>query len=131
GDAKSGRRLRAGALWIRRRKQYHAFDTFFHHQRLLHPVTESNDSESRYASYRDWLFKLDPERAHQVAALAGRAGHRFAAGYLRRTFGYEHVSLEQWLWRMRFVNPIGLAAGFDKNARLLGFAEEIGFGFSE
>lgn len=94
-------------------------------------MTESNDSESRYASYRDWLFKLDPERAHQVAALAGRAGHRFAAGYLRRTFGYEHVSLEQWLWRMRFVNPIGLAAGFDKNARLLGFAEEIGFGFSE
>ncbi len=94
-------------------------------------MSENRETESRYAAYRDWLFKIDPERAHGLAAVAARAGHRFAGGYLRRMFGFEDASLEQWVWRMRFVNPIGLAAGFDKNARLLGFAEDAGFGFTE
>lgn len=94
-------------------------------------MSDTSDSQSRYPAFRDWLFRLDAERAHHLASWAARVGQRVAGPYLRRTFGYEHMSLEQWIWRIRFVSPIGLAAGFDKNAHLLRFAEEIGFGFTE
>ena len=94
-------------------------------------VHDISNSDDRYLEVRDWLFRLDPERAHHFAAIAGRLGHRLAHRYLEKEFEFEHSSLEQWVWKRRFANPIGLAAGFDKNARLIGFANTIGFGFTE
>lgn len=89
------------------------------------------DTESRYLAWRERLFKLEPERAHHLAVVAARAGNRFARRSLKRAFEFEDPSLEQWVWQRRFANPIGLAAGFDKNARLMGFADTIGLGYSE
>jgi dihydroorotate dehydrogenase len=72
-----------------------------------------------------WLRRMDPERAHALAltalrfGLAGRAA-RFAAPAL----AVEAMGLH-------FPNPIGLAAGFDKNAVALQGLARLGFGFVE
>lgn len=39
--------------------------------------------------------------------------------------------LEQVLWGLKFPNPVGLSAGFDKNAEVIGPAFNLGFGFVE
>ncbi len=46
-------------------------------------------------------------------------------------FRFEHESLRIALWGHQFANPIGLAAGFDKNAHLINFWPRVGFGFAE
>ncbi|GIV59549.1 MAG: dihydroorotate dehydrogenase 2 [Rhodothermaceae bacterium] len=46
-------------------------------------------------------------------------------------FAFEHEALRQTLWGYDFANPVGLAAGFDKNARLVRFWQRLGFGFAE
>jgi len=46
-------------------------------------------------------------------------------------FDYAHKSLEQEVLGIKFKNPIGLAAGFDKNAQLTAILPYVGFGFME
>lgn len=46
-------------------------------------------------------------------------------------FSYFHKSLEQKILGINFSNPVGLAAGFDKDARLTGILPAVGFGFTE
>ena len=74
---------------------------------------------------RPALFRLDPERVHHLAIAAlGGLSHLplqplAESGLAREVFG------------VRFPNPIGLAAGFDKNALVLPAWERLGFGFVE
>ena len=82
---------------------------------------------------RPLLFRLDPERAHNLALrgaeLAGRVGPaRRAAG---RAFGLEDPRLRVQFGGLTFDNPLGLAAGFDKNARALPLLGSLGFGHVE
>lgn len=84
-----------------------------------------------YRYLRPLLFRLDAERAHGLAMGTAHALQRLDAGLTERLWGYEHEALEQELWHLSFPNPIGLAAGFDKNGGLPRFWEQIGFGFSE
>jgi dihydroorotate dehydrogenase len=72
------------------------------------------------------LRRLDPETAHRLAirALAcGLAGRRPAAA--------DDPRLAVTLWGRRVPNPIGLAAGFDKNAEAMDALLGLGFGFVE
>ncbi len=46
-------------------------------------------------------------------------------------FNYEHKNLERTLFGIRFKNPVGLAAGFDKDAKLIDELAAFGFGFIE
>jgi dihydroorotate dehydrogenase len=71
------------------------------------------------------LHRLEPERAHALALLALRAG---LAG---RAKGEDDPILGQTLCGLRFPNPIGLAAGFDKNAVAVSQLMQLGFGFVE
>jgi dihydroorotate dehydrogenase len=70
---------------------------------------------------------LDAERAHRLTiaalrrGLVPRAGRVPAAG----------VDLSVALWGLRFTNPLGLAAGFDKNAEVADAMLALGFGFVE
>ena len=57
--------------------------------------------------------------------------HAATRGLTRALFDYRHPCLEQTILGMRFVNPIGLSAGFDKNAELTEILPEVGFGFAE
>jgi dihydroorotate dehydrogenase len=74
------------------------------------------------------LFRLDPERAHGFALGAAALG----GGLLARLCGGRRVAgLERDVAGLRFPNPIGLAAGFDKNGVALPFWRALGFGFVE
>ena len=84
-----------------------------------------------YDVLRPWLFRLDPERAHALGFAAARLAQAGAPGRMRRHYVYEDAVLQQRVAGLDFGNPVGLAAGFDKNAQLLPFWETLGFGFVE
>jgi dihydroorotate dehydrogenase len=71
------------------------------------------------------LRRLDPERAHDIALRALRAG---LGG---RAEGEDDPILGVTALGRRFANPIGLAAGFDKNAEAIAPLMRLGFGFVE
>src|SRR3989344_3314770 len=87
--------------------------------------------------YRQFLkpifFKLDPETIHDTMVSIGEF---IGKNYLLRKFtgflfSYSNPELEQKILGIKFSNPIGLAAGFDKNARLTDILPSVGFGFEE
>ena len=84
-----------------------------------------------YDVLRPWLFRLEPERAHAAVIAAGQLAQAVAKEPLSKQFAYVDALLGQRLVRLNFANPVGLAAGFDKNAKLLPFWEALGFGFVE
>jgi dihydroorotate dehydrogenase len=81
--------------------------------------------------YQNWvrpaLFRLDPEIAHEVVmALLERSGP------LMEILPVEHpAALERKVFGITFPNPVGLAAGLDKNAVALPAWAALGFGFVE
>lgn len=79
------------------------------------------------------LFALSPERAHGVTLFFFEAALRIPllSGWLRRSFRLEDPRLEREVFGLRFPNPVGLAAGFDKNAEHLETMSVLGFGFLE
>ena len=79
------------------------------------------------------LLRLDAERAHGLA-LTGLRAAAALPGMRRRLAGRYRVvdpRLEQPLLGTRFANPIGLAAGFDKDAVAVSGFASLGFGFVE
>jgi dihydroorotate dehydrogenase len=79
-----------------------------------------------FALARPALFFLDPERAHRVSISALKLG--FAGTVARRA---DDSILATKVWNLSFPNPIGLAAGFDKDAEVCDAALTLGFGFVE
>ncbi len=71
------------------------------------------------------LRALDPETAHNLTLWALRLG------LSPRAAAAEDPALAVSLWGRHFANPIGLAAGFDKNAAAIGPMLDLGFGFVE
>ncbi|MCH8276566.1 MAG: quinone-dependent dihydroorotate dehydrogenase [Bacteroidetes bacterium] len=84
-----------------------------------------------YPVLRKILFSLDPERAHRLASGAARLAQTVAPFAVDSAFSFAHPSLHTEIFGQHFTNPIGLAAGFDKNAVLLPFWKNLGFGFVE
>jgi dihydroorotate dehydrogenase len=82
---------------------------------------------------RPLLFRLDPESAHGVAMGALRAAQAVppVAALLRRGFRIDAPALRQTLFGREIVNPVGLAAGFDKDAVAVRGLAALGFGFVE
>ncbi|MFT9089348.1 MAG: dihydroorotate dehydrogenase (quinone), partial [Acetobacter okinawensis] len=70
--------------------------------------------------------KLDPEKAHELAIDALTLG--ISVPFKRPE---DDPALATRALGMRFSNPIGIAAGFDKNARVLRPLARLGFGFVE
>ncbi len=80
---------------------------------------------SRYAIARPLLHLLSPEAAHGVAVWSlkrGLAGSADAA---------DDPLLATRVWNLSFPNPMGLAAGFDKDAEVMDAMLAFGFGFVE
>ena len=84
-----------------------------------------------YPLVRDLLFRLDAERAHTLAMEALSACEALLLRFGTATPPPRHPTLEQRLWNIDFANPVGLAAGFDKNARAPHVWPLLGFGFVE
>lgn len=79
---------------------------------------------SLWGAVRPLVFGLDPERAHGL-------GVSFLRGGLFPRGGNDPVNLSTKLAGLALPNPIGMAAGFDKNAQVFGPLLRIGFGFVE
>lgn len=81
-----------------------------------------------YSLARSVLFRLDPERAHELTMdwLA-----RLQDTPLERTYCSRTVEDPVELAGLRFPNRVGLAAGLDKNARCIDGLGALGFGFVE
>lgn len=79
------------------------------------------------------FFLIDPETVHDRIILCGRLlGSNFLTRKLTATlFCYSNPTLKQNILGIKFKNPIGLAAGFDKNATLTDILPSVGFGFAE
>lgn len=82
---------------------------------------------------KPFFFRLDPEKVHDRITAVGAVLGRTAAGrtLTRALFAYQDEILEQSVLGVRFRNPVGLAAGFDKDARLTDIMGPVGFGFEE
>ena len=82
---------------------------------------------------RPILFKYDPEQVHyftfsMVSKLSKIPGFSFL---FRKLYGVNHPRLEREVFGLKFKNPVGLAAGFDKDAKLFQELSNFGFGFIE
>jgi dihydroorotate dehydrogenase len=82
---------------------------------------------------RPLLFHLDPETAHGAAMSSLRAVQALPplAAALRRRFLVDAPALRQTLFGREILNPVGLAAGFDKDAAAVRGLAALGFGFLE
>jgi len=85
---------------------------------------------SVYRLIRPALRRLPPEAAHELTLRALELG---AVRFLGEPAGREPdpPALAQRLWGLDFPNPVGLAAGYDKDARVPGAMLQLGFGFVE
>jgi dihydroorotate dehydrogenase len=86
-----------------------------------------------YPIVRNTLFLLPPETAHKVSmkGLHFAAALPFGKQILKSNFQYKGSDLSLELFGLTFPNPVGLGAGFDKNAEHLDVLDLLGFGFVE
>lgn len=79
------------------------------------------------------LFSLTIERAHRAVMVLLRIIGLIPGGrwLLRKCYAVEHPSLEREVFGIRFANPVGLAAGFDRNGEAFRELSALGFGFVE
>lgn len=86
-----------------------------------------------YSLLKSYLFRLDPEKAHHftfslIKNVSKVPGMPFL---MRLIYGYSHPKLEKMVFGLKFINPVGLAAGLDKDAKLFNELGDLGFGFIE
>jgi len=83
--------------------------------------------------FKPIVFKLDPEFVHDQISLLGNLLGKFSITrkFTKLLFFYSSPKLEQKVNGVVFKNPVGLSAGFDKNAKLLNILPYVGFGFEE
>jgi dihydroorotate dehydrogenase len=86
-----------------------------------------------YKLIRSIFFLFDAEKVHYFAmnALKLLCSIGFVRKLLAASFTPQANNLEFEIWNLKFKNRIGLAAGFDKNAKYLRELETLGFGFVE
>ncbi len=86
-----------------------------------------------YQLIKPILFKFDPEKIHHAVTAALKGFNRVPGGAAisRALWDFEDSRLEKEVFGLKFRNPVGLAAGFDKNAELIGEMANLGFGFIE
>tara|TARA_R110002126_G_scaffold13118_1_gene56023 strand:- start:265267 stop:266355 length:1089 start_codon:yes stop_codon:yes gene_type:complete len=81
----------------------------------------------KYKHLRPLLFTLPAECAHGLSIKALKSGLMPAP--IKRDIDY--TALKTQLWHLNFPNPVGMAAGFDKNAEVIAPLLGLGFGFVE
>jgi dihydroorotate dehydrogenase len=82
----------------------------------------------RYSLLRPWLFSIDPEKAHNLTLSNMDRAQRW--GLLERLVS-KPINDPQTLCDIDFPNPVGLAAGLDKDGKHIDALAALGFGFLE
>lgn len=87
----------------------------------------------KYQSLKKCLFKLDPELTHKMAELGLRIAKHLpiCLNLMKKKNLIVSDRLKQNIFGRDFPNPVGLAAGFDKNATMIEGISALGFGFIE
>ncbi len=88
----------------------------------------------QYSNFKNIIFKLNPEAAHNLveSSLTTLAKHAPAVlEKVAKAYCVKDEKLSQTLFNVTFPNPVGLAAGFDKNATMLEGLAAVGFGSIE
>lgn len=82
---------------------------------------------------RPLLFLVDAEKIHHLVfkTLKFKGKIPGVRPLLKAMFSYEHPYLEKTIFGITFRNPVGLAAGFDKDGKLIDELGALGFGFVE
>jgi len=82
---------------------------------------------------KKFLFLFDPEKIHHFSFAMIRLGSKIpgVSFLIRKIYSVEHPALERTVFGLKFKNPVGLAAGFDKDAKLYKELSNFGFGFIE
>ncbi len=86
-----------------------------------------------YAFSRNILFAFSAESVHYFSMNTLKAGCKigFIDKWIKSSFQCKNDSLQKEVFGLNFKNPVGLGAGFDKNALYLHELEALGFGFVE
>ena len=79
------------------------------------------------------LFCIDPERVHEITFFFINLIFKIplVSSLISKIYSLKNPILETEVFGIKFPNPIGLAAGFDKNAKLYNEFSNFGFGFIE
>lgn len=82
---------------------------------------------------RPILFRFDPEEVHHFTFSFLKFIHKipFVARFIKSKYQVNDARLEREVFGVKFKNPVGLAAGFDKDAKLFEELSSFGFGFIE
>jgi dihydroorotate dehydrogenase len=78
---------------------------------------------------RKILFLFEPETVHNLVIFFLRLP--FVSRLMRMVYYYDHPSLRRYFFGLTFRNPVGLAAGMDKDAMIADRLDDLGFGFVE
>lgn len=86
-----------------------------------------------YQILKFFLFRMNPESAHHATFRLMHFMYKIplVPRLFKMAYAYHHPSLERNLMGLHFKNPIGLAAGFDKDAKHIEVLDALGFGFIE
>lgn len=87
-----------------------------------------------YRLIKPLFFQFDPEKVHYFVVKRLKWFHEnFPLGktILRSSFDIHIKGLEREVFGIKFRNPVGLAAGFDKNGEYIEALSDLGFGFIE
>ena len=79
------------------------------------------------------MFSMDPEKAHYKTVSLFRTALAMPLGksIIKKLYNYQSPKLEKKLFGLTFKNPVGLAAGFDKDGKFYKEMSHLGFGFIE
>ncbi|RUM45915.1 MAG: dihydroorotate dehydrogenase (quinone) [Hydrogenimonas sp.] len=86
-----------------------------------------------YEKIKPLFFRLDPEDAHHLVAGALQIGEvipQLFNPWVKRNF-VDDERLHQEIFGCKFLNPVGLAAGFDKDGEMIRAMTALGFGYTE
>ncbi len=86
-----------------------------------------------YDFIKSYLFRLEPEVAHErVFQWINKIAQSFLGQIiLKKLYCLESNQLKKQVWGLTFKNPVGMAAGFDKNAEWINLLPLLGLGFME
>ncbi len=86
-----------------------------------------------YQLIKPLLFQFDPEKIHHFVTSFLKTGNRIwgVRKLVKKSFQVDDPRLQREVFGLTFKNPVGLAAGFDKNGELVSELSALGFGFIE
>ncbi len=101
--------------------------------RFARPNSQKNKLKALYSIFKPLIFLISPEKAHHITVSLWKfiLDIPLLSSIVRKNLRVESKSLEKELFGLKFSNPVGLAAGFDKDGKYYHPMAQLGFGFVE